>query len=48
MKNKKHVCGWIVQYSSLNESWFRRCVPLKLKGVMIEDTITVDEKATVK
>jgi len=48
MKNKKHVCSLIVQYSNLNESWFRRCVPLKLKDVMIEDTVTVDEKATVK
>jgi len=48
MKNKKSVCGWIVQYSNLNESWFRRYVPLKLKDVMIEDTITADEKATVK
>lgn len=48
MKNKKPVYGWIVQYSNLNESWFRRCVPLKLKDVMIEDTVTVDEKATVK
>lgn len=48
MKNKKPVYGWIVQSSNLNESWFRRYVPLKLKDVMIEDTITVDEKATAK
>jgi hypothetical protein len=48
MKNKKPVYGWIVQSSNLNESWFRRYVPLKLKDVMIEDTVTVDEKATAK
>ena len=48
MKNKKPVYGWIVQYSNINERLFRRCAPLKLKDVMIKDTVTVDEKATVK
>jgi hypothetical protein len=48
MKNKKPVYGWIVQSSNLNESWFRRYVPLKLKDVMIEDTVSLDEKAIAK